>query len=163
MLARKDKNNSVGTENLLQHKKSIEPSLQGDCEERHLEDLIGYLDVTVIFGPDMSVMEEAAVIKIPVCKLIALSHKEQIPFESILAKHSFLKKKSVFDKILSLHDKIIKLKLIVLDDKKINEISIDETREYLSKFEEINLQEELDLDKLDESEDFGYLEVIRFQ
>jgi len=162
MLARKDKNNSVGSDNLLERKKSIEPSLQGDCEERHLEDLIGYVDVTVIFGPDMSVMEEPLVIKIPVCKLITLSYKEQIPFETILAKHANLKKKSAYDKILNFYDEIKKLKEIVLDEIKINEITIEETREYLNKFEEMDFSQELELDKLDEAEDYGYLEVILF-
>lgn len=159
MLARKDKKDSIES-NQLQRKKSIEPSLQGDCEERHLEDLIGFVDVTVIFGPDMSVMESPVVIKIPVCKLVFLSFKEQIPFETLLAKQSYLKKKNVFDKIKNYYENVIKLKETVYDEKRIGEISIEETREYLDKFEEMNLQEELELDKLDENEDLSYLEVI---
>lgn len=162
MLARKDKKDSFES-NQLQRKKSVEPSLQGDCEERHLEDLIGYIDVNIICRPDMSIMETPIVIKIPCCKLVLLSFKEQIPFETMLARQGYLKKKNVFDKIKNFYEKINKLKEAVNDERKINEITIEETREYLEKFEELNLYEELELDNLNEDEDLAYFEVKLIQ
>jgi hypothetical protein len=159
MLARKDKKDSFES-NQLHRKKSIEPSLQGDCEERHLEDLIGYVDVTIIFEPGMSVLESPYVIKIPVCKLVCLSFKEQIPFETLLAKQTFLKKKNVFDKIQNFYEMIIKLREDFLDERRISEITFEQTREYLNKFEEMNLHKELSLGKLDENEDLTFFEVF---
>jgi len=159
MLARKDKKDSFES-NQLQRKKSIEPSLQGDCEERHLEDLIGYVDVTIIFEPDMTVLESPIVIKIPVCKLVCLSFKEQIPFETLLAKQTYLQKKNVFDKIQNFYEMIMKLREDVLDETRICEITIEQTRKYLDKFEEMNLNKELSLGKLDENEDLSFFEVF---
>lgn len=159
MCARKDKKNMQESNEFLQRQKSIIPSLQGDCEERHLEDLIGLVDVTVVFGPDMSVMEEPHVISIPICKLVILSPREQIPFETILANQKHLKKKSSIDKVLDFYNKILSLKEKVQDDTKIMEISIDETRELLNRFEEIDMHEEFELGKLDECEDQPALEV----
>ncbi len=152
MLARKDKKDTFES-NHLQRKKSIEPSLQGDCEERHLEDLIGYVDVTVMFSPEKSVIENPVNIKIPVCKLVSLSRKQQIPFETLLAKQIYLKKKKVFDKITNFYQKIMKLREVTQDEKRIWALSVEETREYLDQFEEMNLQEELEFDRLDENED----------
>jgi len=157
MLARKEKD--VSDTNSLERKKSVEPSLLGDCEERHLEDLIGYVYVTVTFSPDKTVLDKPEVIQIPVCKLIPLNMREQIPFENILAKQIYLNKKKIFDKINEFYIKMQKLKEITLDEKKIDNISIHETREHLNYFEELNINEELQLDKIDENEDFSYFEV----
>jgi len=159
MLARKDKNNSIDS-HLLDRKKSTEPSVHGECEERHLEELLGYLDVMITFGPDMSVIEEPVVIKIPACKIVTLTPREQIPFETILAKQLYLKKRFALEKIEKFYDEIKELKNITYDEKKLNELSIDLTRNYLNKFEEINLNEYLQLDKLDENEDSDFIEVI---
>lgn len=159
MLARKDKNNSLDS-HLLDRKKSQEPSIHGDCEERHLEDLLGFVDVSISFGPDMSIMEHPIFIKIPVCKLVPLTAREQIPFEALLAKQVNLSKKSAFQKIDNFLLEVKMLLQKVIDDLKINEISVEETREYLNRFEEMNLQEQLQLDELDEHDDADYLEVI---
>lgn len=158
MLARKDKKNSLDS-HLLDRKKSQEPSVHGDCEERHLEDLIGFVDVAITFGPDMSILEHPIIIKIPVCKLVPLSAREQIPFESLLIKQSKLTKKSAFDKVDNLLREVKFLKTKVSDEVKINDITEEETRKYLHRFEVMNLQEQLDLDKLDEHEDTDYFDV----
>ena len=41
-----------------------------------------------------------------------------------------------------------------------NDINVDETRAYLNTFDEMNMQEELELNKLYEHEDLDYFEVI---
>jgi len=159
MLARKDKKSSLDS-HLLDRKKSVEPSIHGDCEERHLEDLLGFVDVSISFGPDMSIMEHPIFIKIPVCKLVPLTAREQIPFEALIAKQVNFCRKSAFEKLDNFFNEIKMLFAKVSDEVKINEITVEETREYLQKFEEMNLQEQLELDKLDELEDADYLEVI---
>ena len=158
MLARKDKTNSLDS-HLLDRKKSHEPSIHGDCEERHLEDLIGFVDVAITFGPDMSIIEHPIFIKIPICKLVPLSAREQIPFETLLAKKVNSIKKSAFDKIDNLVREIKFLKGKVSDESKLKGISENETRGYLHRFEEMNMNEQLELNKLDEHEDENYLEV----
>lgn len=160
MLARKDKDIQEDRNHLFEKKKSvIETSLQGDCEERHLEDLIGYVDVKVTFGPDMSIMDQPILITIPVCKLIPLSAREQIPFETILAKNLHIKNVSFKNKIHDFLQEILRLKEYTHDDNKINQISIEETRVYLNKFEELDLCHEFGIQNLEEVEDEESLEV----
>ena len=157
MLSRKDKEIKNDDNLMFMKKKSILPSIQGDCEERHLEDLIGMIDIIVMFAPDMFVMDQQEVISIPACKVVALSAREQIPFETILAKKISNDNKYRKNKIINFHKKVKELKEISNDEKKLNEIPIEEIKEHLNKFEELNIQDDFDINKLDE---FDYEKMI---
>ena len=150
MLSRKDKEKTNDDSLMFTKKKSILPSIQGDCEERHLEDLIGMIDIIVMFAPDMYLMDQQEVISIPACKVVALSKRDQIPFETILAKRINNDNKERKNKIINFHKKVIELKEISNDAKKINEIPIDEIKEHLNRFEELDIQDEFEINKLDE-------------
>ena len=151
MLARKDKDHSEDA-NMLTKKNSISPSIQEICDERHLEDLNGMIDITLMFSPDMLLMEQFEVITIPTCKVVALSAREQIPFETIIAKNISCKNKERKKKINEFCEFVQNLKSLTEDQTKMNNTPIEELKDYLTKFEELNIEEEFETNKLEEFE-----------
>jgi len=99
MLARKEKDNS----NIIERMKSFEQKREGFCQERHLDELPGFVDILIMFAPDGTLLDSekelnqsnsnlvnnnnnSFKISIPVCKIIPLTPKEELNFQKILIK-----------------------------------------------------------------------------
>lgn len=164
MLSRKDLNspNNNDDDFMFTKKKSVLPEIQGHCEERHLEDLLGMIDITLMFGPDMTLMENQEIISIPACKVVPLSSREQIPLETIIAKKANNEHKDRKKKIVLFHKLIMDLKEACSDEKKLEKIPIEEIKEHLNKFEELNIEEEFEISKLDDYDAEKMMEVKDF-
>lgn len=133
MLARKDKEDTDIAERL----KSSEIHKEGHCQERHLEELPGFVDVEIIFTPEHVMLDSPIKLSLPVCKVIPLSPKEETNFQKAMLK-------TKFKKVDSLCQRYVEYEKYLRDGKLLSSLSLSDAKEIISDLEgEIKKEEYL--------------------
>jgi hypothetical protein len=141
MLARKEKDNS----DIIERMKSFEPSREGYCQERHLDELPGFVDIQIMFAPDGTLLETEKdfnnsnfnfgnnnlKISIPVCKIIPLTPKEELNFQKTLLKTQ-MKVQNVQNENLNKIYEEFKNYENLLTPENLNSLKLDEAKNILS-------------------------------
>ena len=145
MLARKDKDL-----NELKRMKSSGFKKEGNCPDRHLEELPGFVSVIILFDPTPKKMKETVNISIPVCFLIPLTPEEQIKFEKTIFIENEMEIEEAINEIEELNKKCEEYETYIKNDKILEEKSLEEVKNILSdvqKIDENNLGKNLAQDE----------------
>jgi hypothetical protein len=146
MLARKDKENTK-----IEKMKSFSEKKEGYCNERHLDSLLEFVLVEIMFypGSEIKKIKDNIKISIPVCHLIPLSPKEEIRFEkSILLENN--------NEVMEIYNIGKELEKYLNNEKLLDEFDLNKIKEMLNLAEKINNDfKNLD-DDLDDKIKFAY-------
>ena len=160
MLARKDKD--LGE---LKRMSSSGFKKEGYCPERHLEELPGFVSVTILFtgGSNPQQLKEPIKISLPVCFLIPLSPEEQIKFEKSVIIQQEMEIEEANQQIENIFKKCEVYETYVKNSSLLEEKNINEIKGILSEVEKINI-EELGKNASDEYKDkLGFIRDIKDQ
>ena len=152
MLARKDKDL-----NELKRMKSSGFKKEGNCPDRHLEELPGFVSVIILFDPTPKKMKETVNMSIPVCFLIPLTPEEQIKFEKTIFIENEMEIEEAINEIEELNKKCEEYETYIKNDKILEEKSLEEVKNILSdvqKIDENNLGKNLAQDEYKDKIEF---------
>ena len=153
MLARKDK--ELGE---LKRMSSRGFQKEGFCEDRHLEELPGFVSVNVLFMNNTQQMKEPIKISIPVCFLVPLSPEEQIKFEKKVIIQQEMEIEEANKEIEEIYKKCQTYETYIKNDSLLEEKSLEEVKGILAEVENINIGE---LEKNSSEEYIDKLEFIK--
>ena len=151
MLARKDKD--LGE---LRKMKSSGLQKKGNCPDRHLEELPGFVSVNILFDSSNQKIKENKNIGIPVCFLIPLTPEEQVKFEKNIIIEKEMEIEEDINKIEELTIKCQEYEKYIKDDKILEEKSIEEIKNILDEVGKI------DVDNLGKNVQDEYQDKIEF-
>lgn len=135
MLARKDKELVD-----LRRMKSSGLQKEGNCPDRHLEELPGFVSVIILFDdkkPPKKIKEDIN-ISIPVCFLIPLTPEEQVKFEKNIIIEKEMEIEEAINEIEDLYNKCLSYEAYLKDDNLLEQKSLEEIKNILSEVEKIN-------------------------
>ena len=150
MLARKDKD-------LNELKRMKSSGFEGNCPDRHLEELPGFVSVIILFDPTPKKMKETVNMSIPVCFLIPLTPEEQIKFEKTIFIENEMEIEEAINEIEELNKKCEEYETYIKNDKILEEKSLEEVKNILSdvqKIDENNLGKNLAQDEYKDKIEF---------
>jgi hypothetical protein len=130
MLARKVKDNFD-----LERGKSSDAKKEGYCSERHLEELPGFVDLTIMFTPEMKLMDEVVRVSLPACQLIPLTPKEELNFEKMILKNQYKVKNRRQDELDLLFNEFCKYSEFVKQPVQLNSLNMEESLKLSEKLE----------------------------
>ena len=138
MLARRDKE--------LEELKPMSSSgfqKEGNCPDRHLEELPGSVSVQVLFTGDLKPQEikNPINISIPVCFLIPLTPEEQVKFEKNIIIQQELEFEETNQKIEEIYKKCEEYEKYIKNDSLLEGKSLEEIKCILEEVEKINIEE----------------------
>ena len=152
MLARKDKDL-----NELKRMKSSGFRKEGNCPDRHLEELPGFVSVIILFDPTPKKMKETVNISIPVCFLVPLTPEEQIKFEKDIIIENEMEIEEAINEVEELTKKCEEYEKYIKDDKILEEKSLEEVKNILNdvqKIDETKIGKNLSQDEYKEKIEF---------
>ena len=143
MLARKD--NELAE---ITRMKSSGFQKEGNCPDRHLEELPGFLSVSVMFsnGNPPKKLKENINISIPVCFLVPLTPdikvtEEQIKFEKSIILMQEMEIEEANQNIEELYEKCQKYETYIKDENILDSKSLEEVKVILSEVDNIKIED----------------------
>ena len=129
---------------------------KGNCPDRHLEELPGFVSVNILFDSSNQKIKENKNIGIPVCFLIPLTPEEQVKFEKNIIIEKEMEIEEDINKIEELTIKCQEYEKYIKDDKILDEKSIEEIKNILDEVGKI------DVDNLGKNVQDEYQDKIEF-
>lgn len=130
MLSRKDKDKTI-----VEEKNNVIANFEGNCYERHLEELPGYIEVEILFDNTKKMLERPKKTSIPVCFIQLISNKDELVLEKILLKNENYQKINSQNELNSMYEEYEKLQRFILEPKSLNELLLEEAKITLNKIQ----------------------------
>ena len=130
MLSRKEIDKSD-----VEEKNNNMATKEAPCNERHLEELPGYIEIEILFDNNKKLLDKPFKVSIPVCNIQMISNKDEVILEKVLLKNENYQKNNLQNELNLLFTEFDNLSKYISEPKTLNEVMLEEAKIILSKLQ----------------------------